>query len=224
MPAILKTIYSEADVDGYIYKNSAVDWASARDATSGASADDNDSSNTKAVQIVKVAGRGGGNSWLLRRSFFLFNTLDIQFCKTATLYIYGIGETTADIIAVKSTIADSGEPSGLAVGDFDAITGWVAGEDNEDNVRKYSDEITTWSATGYNSITLTSNAIEDINANGFLAICILQFDGDLLNAEPGISTFDFATGMYYSDYTGTSRDPKIIVTIEPQVGFFGTNF
>tara|TARA_R100001530_G_C4312041_1_gene153307 strand:+ start:298 stop:969 length:672 start_codon:yes stop_codon:yes gene_type:complete len=223
MPGLLKTIYSEADVDGYIYKNSAVDWASARDATSG-TADDNDSSNTSAVAIVKTAGRGGGNTWLLRRSFFLFNTSDTQFCTSAKLYIYGVGATTADIIAVKSTIADSSEPSGLASGDFDAITGWSAGADNENNVRKYSDEISTWSSSAYNLITLNSNAIEDINANGFLAICILQFDGDLKNVEPGTPTFDLSTGMYYSDYSGTSRDPKIILTIEPQVAFFGTNF
>ena len=119
-----------------------------------------------------------------------------------------------------------------AAADFDAIVGWSTGSadgsgagDNESNVTKYSSEITSWSTSGYNDITLNSTALADMKNDSAVYICLLQFDNDLKDiAATGISR----TGVYYANYTGTSRDPYIDYTLAPAVTdnavFFGCNF
>ena len=60
-----------------------------------------------------------------------------------------------------------------------------------------------------------------------LYICLLNTDYDLRDIEPTGSS-DNRCGLYYSAYTGTSRDPYIDYTLTPTTTdnavFFGTNF
>ena len=139
--------------DGHISSVSTSSWAAARDAISG-TADDNDLRHINSVRVSKIAGRGG-NQWQVWRTFMYFNTSGVEDAPaSAILKIHGFSRSSADLWVVKST-----QGTALDNTDFNAITGWSAGADNSSNVTKYCDsEVTTWSTSGYNSITLNSTA------------------------------------------------------------------
>ena len=61
--------------------------------------------------------------------------------------------------------------------------------------------------------------------NDNLYICLMEYDHDLKDIAPTTSSVE--SGLYYANYTGTSRDPKIqytSISLVPDSNFFGTNF
>ena len=72
----------------------------------------------------------------------------------------------------------SSQGSALTTADFDAITGWDHDEDNTDNVTYYSDAITTWNIStqtgNLNTIYLNQNAVDDVIANDYLQVNIIN--------------------------------------------------
>ena len=224
----MPTKYSDyPTADGYCYSSSTSNWTTARDATSANSVSSGSSASSSTVSSAQNPTRGGGSSWKIRRSFFKFDTSEISVAPSAaTLKVYGsVGSlTSGDIMAVKSTHSDT-----LAVADVDAITGWIAGADNEGNVTKYSAEITTWSSSGYNDIALTSAALSDMASLNLFKVCLIEYDYDLTNNEPPrAGGAGAAVGMYFTDSTGTSKDPYLDYTEAGTVIydaiFFGHNF
>ena len=211
--------------DGYITKANQTTWAAARDATSGSAKSSTATNTTFAIRSDRATGRGGGYAYTVARSFLYFNTsLISSTVDSATLNIRGVGSSAADVIAVKS----NSDIDTLDLVDFDAIVGWnSSGVDNESNVTKYSNEV-TWSTSGYNSITLTSDALSDMEDDDTLYVCIMSYDYDLKNVAPTSS--GIWSGMYYTDNTGTSLDPYIdytlatVATTTSNAIFFGTNF
>ena len=225
----MATIYAHTN-DGYVYAAGS-NFALIRGAGTGTSASSTGTASAYAIRSDVSAGRGGGSTYTVTRTFMYFDTSGISTdVQSATLKVYGYSQNSGDIIAVKAT---SGISS-LATSDFDAITGWSStsdgsgGGDNESNVTKYSDEITTWTSSGtYNDITLNSNALADMKNDDTLYICLINYDHDLKDIAP--TAFTNRNGMYYSNYTGTSRDPYIDYTLAPAVAtdnatFFGANF
>ena len=216
----MPSIYSDTN-DGYVNAVSTSNWAAVRDATTGTS-DSNDTRSTFSVRSRKIAS-GRGTQWQVWRTFFEFDTSGISATpSSASLKIYGSGSGAADLFVVKST-----QSATLANTDFDAITGWVAGADNSSNVTKYSAEVTSWSTSGYNTIALNSAALSDIVSLSTFKVCLIEADYDLPNNEPSTGT-DIYTGVWFSDYSGTSQDPYLDYTVAVAVTdnstFFGANF
>ena len=176
--------------------------------------------NQQAVAARYISGRGGTVAQI-NRSFFSFDTSGISSPpSSATLKIYGYISGTSDIIVVRAT--NTGGSTGLSTADFDALHGASTALGNSDGAGAgtlagisgldYSAEITTWSTSGYNNITLNSEArIQMANLNNF-NIAILNYDHDYLDIASVGSTPVVYAGMYYADYTGTSRDSKIDYT------------
>jgi hypothetical protein len=209
-------IYSDTQ-DGYVSSTSTSDFAAARDRTSGAS-NPLITRYAYAARASQTTSRGT-TTWTFVRSFFEFDTSSIHTApQVALLSIYGYNQNSADFYVVKSTQGTS-----LANADFDAIEGWVGGEDNSSNVTKYSSEVTTWSTSGYNAILLNGQAKADIAALDNFTICCIENDYDLVNNDPG-ADFTAYTGMFYSDYVGTAYDPKLRITPGFDTLFFGANF
>jgi len=153
-------------------------FAGARDATSGTIATVS-SRYTQAIRYSKVAGLRA-DTFSINRYFIEFDTSGISVTPAdATLSIYGFTNSSADFFPVKATFSDGT----IANGDFDAIDGWSAGADNSSNVTKYSSEVTSWSTSGYNNITLTSDALSDMVSEDNFKICLIQSGNDLANVE-----------------------------------------
>ena len=226
----MATIYAHTN-DGYVTRYNQSSWSNARDNSAGTSASSTSTSYFTAIQADRTSARGGGYVFTIRRSFFFFDTSGISAdVDSATFKVRGFSQGGGDLIAVKSTAAIET----LGVADFNAIVGWnpgtdgSGGGDNESNVTKYSVEISTWSTTGYNDITLRSQALVDMRDDDKLYICLLNFDYDLKDIAP-TGYASHRNGVYYENQTGTSLDPYIdytlaAVTTTDNAVFFGCNF
>ena len=229
----MATVYAHTN-DGYVVRFNQSSWVNARTGTSGTSFSSVSTSASFGVSAYRTSGRGGGYAFHVYRSFFFFDTSGISTdVSSATLKIRGASQTGGDLIAVKS----NSDIEVLGTADFAAIEGWSTGigatdgsgaGDNESNVTKYSAEISTWSATSYNDITLNAQALADMRDDDKIYICLLNYDYDLKDVAPTNYT-THRNGLYYANYTGTSRDPYIDYTLAPTATgdnsvFFGTNF
>ena len=217
----MPTIYANSE-DGTILSLDTSGWSGARDATSG---DIDYSTNTSFINAV-MARKARGTRYFVNRAFFSFNTSGISVTPSeATLKIYGLTNNTADFFVVKANHGGA-----LEVADIDAIVGWSnSGVDNEGNVTKYSSEITSWSTSGYNDITLNSTALSDMSSLDDFQVCLIESTHDLRNVAPTAAP---RIGMYFADQSSTSKDPYIDYTegeeeeesVTSNSVFFGTNF
>ena len=217
--------------DGYVVRYNQASWADARNGADGTGADSTTTGQAYAAAGYRASARGGGYVFNVYRSFMRFDTSGISTnVDSATLKIYGFSQAGGDLIVVKAT----SDISSLGTADFDSIVGWnnssadgSGAGDMESAVTKYSAEITSWSTSGYNDITLNAQALADMRDDSTLYICFLNFDYDLKDVAPTGSA-SHRNGMYYEGYTGTSRDPYIDYTLAVAAAdnaiFFGTNF
>ena len=225
----MPTLYAHTN-DGYVARWNQSSWSNARNNASGTAVASTGVGHFAGIQGARTASRGGGNVYHIYRSFFYFDTSAISSnVDSATLKIRGYSNTGGDVIALKS----NSDIETLGTGDFNAIEGWntttdgSGGGDNGSSVTKYSNEITSWSNSGYVDIALNAQALADMRDDNTVYIALVNFDYDLKDIEPtGFSTH--RNGLYYTNYGGTSRDPYIDFTLAAITTntsiFFGTNF
>ena len=222
----MATVYAHTN-DGYVSRFNESSWSDARATTTGNASSSTTTGHAYAASAYRPATRGGGTAFSIYRSFFFFDVSDINIgVESATFKVYGFSQDGGDLVAVKS----NSDIETLGTADFGSIVGWdtttdgSTGGDNAGNVTFYSDQISTWSTSGYNDIALNSTALADMRNDGTIYICLLNYDYDLRDVAPtGSSTH--RDGMYYTNYTGTSRDPYIDYTLDTTDGvFFGANF
>ena len=212
-------IYSTTAGDGYTGKSSST-YAGARDATTGSFASNSLVGNSYGIRSTVTTARGT-TSYIISRSFFYFNTSSITtFPDSGILKVRGRTFGNSDVACVKSNHGLS-----LTTADFDAIPGWQTGVNNNANVTHYGNILTSWNTSGFNSFTLTSDALTDIRGNNTLQVCLLDYPNDLRNSAPSSSSN--YSGVWYADYGDTAYWPHLNLTM-PDVSdnaiFFGTNF
>jgi len=185
-------------------------WTNCRNSSTGSAVYSTTVYSAAGVYVKKWAT----NKFQIRRSFFAFDTSGIgssdSNCATAaTLKIYGRTYGAADIIVVKATAPDLS--TGVATGDFNALSGWTDSFEPGD-LTAYSSEITTWSTSGYNDITLNKDARTDMIALSIFKVAIIEYDYDYLGVEynPG-ALGEIADGMYYN-HTATDSGKRPYIT------------
>ena len=188
--------------DGTINKSGLTNWSNTRDASTGTSVSTTATGNGFGVNVVGSAGRGGGQGpYTLQRSFFSFDTSGISVTPAnATLRLFGFINNSADIIAVKATFSTAFSPH-LTTGGFDSL----------DFSTPFSSQISTWSTSGYNDITLNSDALAMMRDEDDLKIAVIEHDFDFSNVDPGTSTV-IRTGFFFANNSGTSKDPVVEYT------------
>ena len=198
---------------GGVYVTNQTSHANARNADTGTTVIPITSRSQNAFTYQRAAGRSG-TAYAIYRSFLQFDTSGISgTVSAATLKIYGYVNGNADVIIVKSSAFGSGyEGAALVKEDYDSIPGFTDDQDMNGNVTDYSSEITTWSTSGYNDITLNAQALTDMQNDDVFKIAIVNHDHDYKNQDPGINATN-AGGMYFEFYTGTSTDPIIDYTV-----------
>ena len=219
------TIYP--DYDGVVFKFATDTWVNIRNASSGAL-------NTAAsyyIQNSHSTGRGG-NTYQIGRYFLEFDTRAInKTISSATLNLYGYLSGTLDVMLLKSSQSGS-----VTTGDFNEVdgassafaasdgsgTGSLTGASYINDVTFYSAEITTWSTSSYNEIPLSDDAKSDIIANDTFNCVLMGFDYDVRDGAP--SSAEYRAGFRQDAYSGTSSDPKLVITEQENSVFFGTNF
>ena len=211
-------IYSTTGGDGYAGKSSGT-YAGARDATTGSFANSTLSSNAYAIRSTVTTARGT-TAYTITRSFFYFNTSSITTAPdSGVLKIYGRTFVNSDVACVKANHGIS-----ISTADFDAIPGWQTGVNNNANVTHYGNILTSWNNAGFNSFTLTSDALADIRTNSTFQVCLLDYPNDLRNSAPSSSSN--YSGVYFADIANTTYWPHLNLTMPEEGGalFFGVNF
>ena len=206
-------LYS-SNSDGYIHSDTQSSWAAARDITSGATPDINDTATSYPIRSSRFSSRGGSDTYRVSRSFMWFDTSGITgTVSAATIKIRGYSQSSGTIIAVKSTAFGGDGGTALAAGDIDAMPGWTTGASAAGNVTNYSSQVTSgWSTSGYNNLSGTSALGSDMQNNNVVIICLMDYTYDYLNSAPTANQTK-AVGHYWTDYSGTSRDPYIEYTL-----------
>lgn len=207
-------LYGNAS-DGIVYSSTESVWANARDDSSGTVTATTNTANNSFTAAARYASRGGGSTYRIYRSFIWFDTSGITgTVSAATIKVHGFSANNGSVIAVKSTAFGGDGSASLAAGDLDAITGYSAGSSLAGNATVYGPQILTssWSTSGYNDFTGTSDLRADMQNNNAVIICFMDYTNDYLNSAPG-STGVLNCGAYYTDNTGTSKDPYIEYTV-----------
>ena len=209
----MPTIYA-ASTDGNVGLGTigGPTWSAVRDAGTGNVIRATSTRRSTAVYVNGATSRGG--MYVLYRSYFAIDTSGITAnVASATINIYGyfLNTLVDGLIGVKATKPDLS--TNLALADYDAIDGFVAGSSMNGNATDYTAKVTSWNTSAYNSMTLTSDALADLKNQNVFSIAFVDHAYDYSNVDPGTSLGIKRAGMYYQEYSGTSRDPFIDYTL-----------
>ena len=206
------TVYPDAGtgnttVDGYINREGQqASWSTLR---SGAGMNANDTGAYLPLQIV--ASAQGSNLWdSIYRFIFTFDTSDLTSSSTVTagtLSLYGVGKhdglsITPNIDIYASTPTNS---NALVAGDYS----------NVGSVSQTGSPITyaNWSISSYNNFTLNSIGKGNISKTSISKFGARNANYDVSGTAPswksGLACY---LSAYSSDQTGTTQDPKLVIT------------
>ena len=184
--------------DGVILTGNESSWDAARDKTSGTADTDN---TNDAPLIFRTSGRGS-TTYKIGRVFMYFDTSGITgTLSEATLKLYWSANTESYIV-LKSTAFGGDGGTALADADFNNVTFGTP----------YSAEITNDGSSAYQDYTLNAAALADIKNDDVFIIAVIHHDHDYSDSAPG-SNINLNSGLYTTNYTGTSRDPYIDYTV-----------
>ena len=209
----MPNLYGNTD-DGTCSVTAQSSWANARD-HSGSSVLTTSSVSSAALGVSRSASRGGGSVYAVYRAFMYFDTSGITgTVSSATIKIYGASENDGSAIAVKSTAFGGDGGTALAATDFNNIVGFSAGSSLAGLATDYSAAITTtgYSITGYNDFTGTADLRAAMQNNNVVIICLMDYTNDYLNSALTSNGF-LNYGVYFTDNSGTSKDPYIEYTL-----------
>ena len=185
-------------------------WATMHDRTSGTAAD-----TTLADEASNwISADNTSNQWIgMHRGFFLFYTAALtsaSVISAAVMSLYGtnkgfigpfIPEPSFDVCTTSPA-----SNTDLVVEDFDQV-GSVS--------QTGGSPITygSWNTAGYNDFTFNSTGIGNINKTGISKFGTREATYDIPNTSPTWAN-QYAVWVlhYFSDQTGTTNDPKLVVT------------
>lgn len=196
--ATVGTFYSVAGGDGVVQKSGAV-WATQRGAATGDSRDKT-SAFGSCMQVQEYTG-----TYYIDRGFLSFDTSSIPDGATITdavLYVYVHGKSDVGIgdslVLVEGTQASATD---LSTADYDAF----GATELASRVA-----LTAITAGAYKAITLNSSGRGVINKTGHTQLCT-RSARDVDDSAPGAGKYS-SVAIYWSDETGTSKDPYLQVT------------
>jgi hypothetical protein len=198
--------------DGRIVSPTSATWAGARDAATGASVTTSENSSSNLVAVTRFGARGGGNTYRVERSYFVFAVGSITEQVVDVVFnVYGYGGNDGSIWGVKGGLVNAG---GLAVSQFDEMDGFQTGTGMPGNVTAYTNIIAGagWNVPGENSFQGTSSLMSDIQNESVIMIVLTDYNYDARNQAP-TSNGTFNCGGFYANNTGTSKDPHLDIKL-----------
>lgn len=216
------TVYPDAHtetntVDGWVRQNyadgAAPDWATIR-AAAGVDAGDSATSGN----IVEFQHNSTGVNWVnLTRSIFLFDTSSLGAGATISAAVMSIASLqrsnsagTPDINIYSSNPASN---TALVGGDFDSL-----------GTTKFCDTAITYAnwtpVDTYHDWTFNADGRAAISKTSITKLGAKDYTHDASNSDPGSGgaySDSYLVG-YFADYTGTTYDPKLVVTYTVPAG------
>lgn len=187
---------------------STINWlTTTRDAATGTSA------TTVTVNTTLTGARAsyefakGVYTSVCIRTFLFFDLSSINGTITAaTLKVLADANGNTDDVQITPSTAwgGNGETTTLSTGDYDAVEFLGTSGSN------YG-EVLSWTASSYNNFTLSSDAISDMNANGYLNCALINQDNDYRGVSPSLGT-SITHGVEFLDATNPI---KVEITYTP---------
>ena len=176
-----------------MYRNSALNssnnWSAARDASTG-QVFNAGSGSPFSVLIIKSSGRGSG-TFLVARLYIKFDTSAISVLpSTANIKFTTQQRNDLPNLSIVKATAD-----GSGTGDFDAITGYSAGNTMAGNVTDYvasntpAADISAEPLGTTFSIAGNSTLKEDMRDNNTVIMAFVQYTNDYTNTAPTSNGF-----------------------------------
>ena len=211
----ISTFYPDPDpetntVDGWVLDNTGNQtWAVKRAAAGDSFGDSGAFNNTPLLQ------RNGADDYSnLWRSVFLFDTdaIGTDSISAATLSLYGsdFAATLGGNITI--VLSNPASNTALATADYEITAHWTMTQQNTTDIA-----ISSW-VNAYNDFALNATGIGNINKTGITKFGAVT-SWDRTNTAPGAGVGYDYVGCQFAETTGTSQDPKLVVThAAPAVG------
>lgn len=211
--------------------HTATSWQNARAGT-GLVVDDAISGDAHAYTGASSGAAGRGLRYECVRSFYHFDTSSTTACTAVTLDLMGFqggAYNSGSLIVLKSDAFGHSDEEALSTNDWDGIPGWSgAGADDMTGATEYSSVNSSWASAGsYNTITLNSTAISDINSQDHFIIVLVDYSYDYQANTPLASgtslaasnALDVSLGGYHNDFPTLARRPRLSLTIAAPSGY-----
>ena len=171
---------------GYIIGQSSTNFSTARQ--NGSSAVPAPTTSTDSALRYRATSGRGSLTHAFYRTFLYFDTSGITTpVLSATIDIMGYSAGTADYIVLKSSAFGGDGGTALTTGDFYSEV---------DYSTPYTSEITSWSRTSTNNITLGATAKGDMKNDTAFIVALVEHDADYLNTS-GLVALDVKNGIAF---------------------------
>lgn len=185
-------------VDGWARNKNATTWSNALDGTNGTQ----DASDSESGTNRPLSRKTTASDWTVSPAFYLFDTSSIADTDTidsATFNIFSFADSPNDPDTVTQHLV-AGTPASNT-----AIVG--ADFDNYGSTSFGNRLASTMTSLQYYATTLNASGLSAIDATGVSKFSMI----DDLILTPTDPTGDNWKNIYMSEFTGTSRDPKLVV-------------
>ena len=196
-PGTVSTFYADTG-DGYVYSNST-SYASTRSGSNLSASTD--------VFAREARWAKSGSDYYIFEGFFRFDTSAIGVSEeitSAELALHGTGISIQNADGWTNILArlyDYG--AGLDTGDYRATDGTSSGDTLLASLPR-----TSWSTSAYNTFSSESEFASSVTKGGWTGLYVLIQEAEAATAPTGTNQVVW----YSADESGTSRDPKLVVT------------
>ena len=212
--------------DGYQMSGLQSSWDAAHDAVGLNQPDINNTRDSlHGVRYEYVSGRGSVQYFLVR-SFFDFDTSDIEIKPSDAVFYF---TSYSNAAATPCIIAKSGHDPSTATDDW--FSTWITGQSvtlsgwGSGDITAYSAFSALSSAGSETAFTLNNDGLNDMRDLDSFKICLLHIN-DYNDTAPTSGTL--RTGMYWMEYGGATRPRLTYVAgaavVADNATFFGANF
>lgn len=200
------TVYPDADpesssVDGYAAFDGYNDtWANIHGSTTAERSGDSQTQSNG----VYTGKRADGRLWLYR-AFFLFDTSSIgsDTVDSATFSLYPYAKVSGGNGKTYIALTGSTPASDTAISkaDYDQVS-----------TTKFASDINTSAITlnTYNNWSLNGSGLTNIDGSGVSKFA-LRHGNDIENSAPTANSDNGINGITWTDYSGTTQDPKLVI-------------
>ncbi len=206
--------YLNSPVDGTIQNagGSGVSWSTVRSASTG----NYSSPDSSAGSVVQIAANQTDNTYVIIRSFFLFDTVslpDTDVISNASISLYMTARSTSQPLATTSDhsiVLLQSSPAAtntLVDGDYDQV-GLLNSPTEGSNRYHINNDFTM---NQRNDVVLNSNGLSWINKTGITKFGF-RHTADVDNVQPTQQNGAWSgINIYFAEQSGTSQDPKLVI-------------
>ena len=139
------------------------------------------------------------NATQVERYFVEFDTSGVTSVPQSAIFkLYGLTNSAADVICAQASFASAGA---IVADDWDS---W-----NEASPVAYTNELETWSTSGYNEFTITAAGLSAMaSLDEFQMIC-MEADNDYDQTSAGSGLVNIKSGYYTRSESDASKRPVL---------------